>query len=131
MGYYPQTPDDEELFNNFRDVVYKYNQLKVDGMVTLPANGIYPRLSISHNRGIRAGEELLNFLCKNLINNPPISLLEDIKDAEFILHKLNGVLGSSKPVSFMVLGTDIPEYKRLNIKPAYRPEFYKLYVKQI
>ena len=100
-------------------------------MITIPTNGTYPRLSISHNRGIRAGQELLNFLCNNLIYQPPISLLDDIQNAEFIIHKKYGMVGSSQPVSFMVLGTDIPEYKLKNTKPAYNPEFYKLYVKQI
>lgn len=131
MGYYPQTPDDATLLDNFRDVVIKYNQLKVDGMITIPSNGTYPRLSISHNRGYRAGMELLNHLCLNLIKDPPITLINDIQDAEFIMNKEYGILGTSLPVTFMVLGTNIPDYKRLNYTPPYNPEFYKLYVKQI
>ena len=130
MGYYPQTPRDEVLLDNFRDVVLKYRQLKLDGMIILPTNGTYPRLCISHNRGHRAGMELLNFLCTNLIPNPPITLIYDIQNAEFCFNKKYELLGSTTPVTFMVLGTNIPNYKLLNYTPEYNPEFYKLYSKQ-
>ena len=126
MAYFPQTLDDESLFDNFRDVVYKYNQMRVDGMITIPTNGTYPRLCISHNRGERAGRELLNFICKNLINYPPISLLDDIMNAEFCFNTRYELLGSTQPVSFMTLRQNIPEYKLLNVTPPYNPEFYKL-----
>ncbi len=55
MGYYPQTPNDECLLDNFRDVVYKYRTLCLDGLIVKPKNGVYPRLCISHQRGERAG----------------------------------------------------------------------------
>ena len=79
MGFYPQSPQDEIILDNFRDVVSKYRTLCLDGLIVKPANGIYPRLSISHLRGARAGEELVNFLCRCLIHHAPLSILDDIE----------------------------------------------------
>ena len=47
MGFYPQTPNDELLLDNFRDVVAKYRSLCLDGLIVKPKNGIYPRLRLS------------------------------------------------------------------------------------
>ena len=43
-GFYPQTPNDELLLDNFRDVVSKYRSLCLDGLIVLPKNGKYARI---------------------------------------------------------------------------------------
>ena len=116
MGYYPQTPNDECLLDNFRDLVYKYRTLCLDGLIVKPKNGVYPRLCISHQRGERAGRELVNHLCANLILNPPMSIIHDIEDAEFCFNPKYEMLGSTKLLSFMVLLDKVPSYKLLNFR---------------
>ena len=117
MGFYPQNENDEMLFSNFKDVVDKYRYMLQDGLIIFPPNGIYPRLRITNNRGIRAGKELLQYLCRNLIDNPPITMLQDIRNAEFVYYEAYDMLGSLKPVTFLVLQNKIPAYK-LNARPT-------------
>tara|TARA_R100000278_G_C5416112_1_gene144879 strand:+ start:265 stop:651 length:387 start_codon:yes stop_codon:yes gene_type:complete len=126
MGFYPQSPEDEILLDNFRDVVAKYRTLCLDGMIVKPKNGTYPRLSITHKRGARAGEELVNFLCRMLINDPPLSIIHDIEDAEFCFNPKYELLGSTKPLTFMVLQDEIPNYKKLNWRPPLVVELIDL-----
>lgn len=116
-GFYPQTPNDELLLDNFRDVVAKYRSLCLDGLIVLPKNGKYARLRISHQRGVRAGQELLNHLCANLIYSPPVSMLRDIENAEFCFNPRYEMLGSTQLLSFMVLQPGIPQYKKIDWRP--------------
>ena len=126
MGFYPQSPEDEILFDNFRDVVSKYRTLCLDGLIIKPANGVYPRLSITHLRGSRAGEELVNFLCRCLIHHAPLSILEDIENAEFCFNPKYQILGSTQLVSFMVLQDKIPDFKIHNWQPPKTIELIDL-----
>jgi len=126
MCLYPQTPEDEVLLDNFRDICIKYQYLIIDGLIIKPKNGTYARLSVTHQRGKRAGLELVNFLTRGLILDAPLTILNDIELTVFCIHKKSGTLGCKNPLSFMILGDSLPEYKILNYTPPKRIEFYNI-----
>ena len=61
-----------------------------------------------------------------LINDPPLSIIHDIEDAEFCFNPKYELLGSTKPLSFMVLQDEIPNYKKLNWRPPIIVELIDL-----
>ena len=122
--YYAQTPSDQILLENFKDVVNKYNSLVVDGLIIFPKNALYPRLSISHARGKRAALQLINTLCKNLIPDPPPTILHDIRKAEFDYDDTYDILTSKRYVSFMTLHHKVPKYKVMGFDIPDEIQFY-------
>jgi len=122
--YYAQTPSDQILLENFKDVVNKYNSLVVDGLIIFPKNALYPRLSISHARGKRAALQLINTLCKNLIVDPPPTILHDIRKAEFDYDDMYDILTSKRYVSFMTLHHKVPKYKIMGFDIPDEIQFY-------
>lgn len=108
--YYAQTSYDQERLNNFESVVNKYFSMVKDDLIIKKPNSLYPRIATSNYRGVKAGVQLVKQLCLNLINNPPISIIFDIINSSLTYDKTHQVVVSNKPLSFIFLVNQIPQY---------------------
>jgi len=108
--YFPQSLQDEELLKEFHVIQNKYNLKLLDGLIIYKSNSLYPRLACSNRRGIAAGREVVENLCNGLIDNVPISILSDIKNAKLSHDNKFNLITSNIPISILHLRQKPPDY---------------------
>jgi hypothetical protein len=107
--YYAQSKKDNELLQQFNDVINKYNFKLREGLIVKKANATYPRLVNTQLRGKRSAVEVLKSLTQGIIDDAPFSMIYDIMKTQK-LYCDNGYIASPHVLTFVNLSLEKPQW---------------------